>query len=85
MPFIEVQPGAAADRIARTSPLAGRGFLLGDGALRYGWETLGEVYHRAQLGRHVTMTPDAMFIVNPGYNRDRGPARVYSLRVRIAN
>lgn len=62
----------------------GSGFLLGDGALRYGWETLGEAYYRSQLGSHVAISPDVICIVNPGYNRDRGPAPVFSLRMRIA-
>ena len=63
----------------------GHGFLLGDGALSYGLETLGEAYYRAQLGPHIALSPDAMLIVNPGYNRVRGPAMVFTLRVRAAN
>ena len=59
----------------------GYGFLLGDGALRYGPETIGEAYYRAQFGPHFAISPDAMFIANPGYNRDRGPATVLTLRV----
>ncbi len=63
----------------------GHGFLLGDGALSYGLETLGEAYYRAQLGPHIAVSPDAMLILNPGYNRARGPAMVFTLRVRAAN
>jgi carbohydrate-selective porin OprB len=63
----------------------GRGFLLGDGALRYGAESLGEAYYRLQLGSYVAVSPDLMGIVHPGYNRDRGPASVLSIRVRIAD
>lgn len=59
----------------------GDGFLLGDGALRYGPETIGETYYRVRLGAHLAVSPDAMFIANPGYNRDRGPATVLTLRV----
>jgi hypothetical protein len=62
----------------------GRGFLLGDGGLRYGRETLFETYYDAALGPSIVIAPDAMLIVNPGYNRDRGPARVYSVRLRIS-
>lgn len=58
----------------------GQGFLLGDGNLRYGPETLTEVYYRAQLGRWIEVSPDLQFIVNPGYNRDRGPATVLTMR-----
>jgi carbohydrate-selective porin OprB len=63
----------------------GHGFLLGDGALSYGLETIGEAYYRAQLGPHIAVSPDAMLIVNPGYNRVRGPAMVFTLRVRATN
>lgn len=59
----------------------GDGFLLGDGALRYGPETIGETYYRVQLGARLAVSPDAMFIANPGYNRDRGPATVLTFRV----
>ena len=63
----------------------GKGFLLGDGALRYGPETLAESYYLLEIGPHLAVSPDAMAILNPGYNRDRGPAAVFSLRVRVAN
>jgi high affinity Mn2+ porin len=58
----------------------GLGFLLGDGNLRYGSEVLSEAYYRTQLGPYLEVSPDVQFIVNPGYNRDRGPATVLTLR-----
>ena len=61
----------------------GIGFLLGDGRLNYGWEQILEVYYRVQIGRFVQVTPDFQHIENPGYNRDRGPADVYSMRLRV--
>jgi hypothetical protein len=61
----------------------GIGFLLGDGALRYGPETFVESYYRAQLGPYLQVGPDVQYIRNPGYNRDRGPARVISLRATL--
>jgi len=61
----------------------GNGFLLGDGRLRYGRETLGEAYYSAHFGRFVTISPDVIGIANPGYNRDRGPALVLSLRGNV--
>ncbi len=60
----------------------GRGFLLGDGGLRYGSEIVGELYYRWQFGSHLQVSPDLQRITNPGYNRDRGPALVVTLRVR---
>ena len=61
----------------------GQGFLLGDGRLRYGEEGIFEGYYRAQLGPYVELGPDVQWIHNPGYNRDRGPAAVASLRLNV--
>jgi carbohydrate-selective porin OprB len=61
----------------------GLGFLLGDGALRYGPESLLEGYYRAQLGRWVQVSPDVQLVRDPGYNRDRGPVAVGGLRVNL--
>jgi len=61
----------------------GTGFLLGDGALRYGPETFVESYYRAQIGAYVQLGPDVQYVRNPGYNRDRGPAWISSLRANL--
>ena len=61
----------------------GTGFLLGDGALRYGPEQIVEAYYRLQLGPFVELSPDVQLIRNPAYNEDRGPASVFSLRVNL--
>jgi high affinity Mn2+ porin len=62
----------------------GSGFLLGDGKLNYGPEQILETYYLVQIGRYAQLTPDFQYIQNPGYNRDRGPAEVYSLRLRLS-
>jgi high affinity Mn2+ porin len=59
----------------------GEGFLLGDGRLRYGTETIVETYYRFQCGKFMQVGPDYQHIWNPGFNRDRGPASVISLRL----
>ena len=61
----------------------GSGFLLGDGALRYGAETFVECYYRGQVGPYLQISPDVQYVRNPGYNRDRGPAWVASLRANL--
>jgi carbohydrate-selective porin OprB len=61
--------------------MGGHGFLLGDGQLHYGHERILEGYYRVQLGRFVQVSPDVQQIWNPGYNRDRGPATVFALRL----
>ena len=55
--------------------------FLGDGALRYGSERVAEVYYSADLGAGFALTADAQRIADPGYNRDRGPAAFYALRL----
>jgi hypothetical protein len=62
----------------------GMGILLGDGKLNYGYEQAFEVYYRIQLHQYLAISPDFQVIQNPGYNRDRGPAEVYGLRVRLS-
>ena len=63
--------------------LGGLGFLLGDGSLRYGRETIVETYYTAHLWRGLFGSLGGQYIVNPGYNRDRGPILVESARVHI--
>jgi len=63
--------------------LGGLGFLLGDGNLRYGRETIFETYYTAHLWRGVFGSFDAQHINNPGYNRDRGPLWVPALRLHV--
>jgi hypothetical protein len=62
----------------------GIGMLVGDGKLNYGLEQIFEIYYRIQLSRYIQITPDFQNIWNPGYNRDRGPAQVYGLRLRVS-
>ena len=64
--------------------LGGCGFELCDGVLNYGYEKIAEVYYRIQAGKYVQISPDLQFISNPGYNRDRGPARVIGLRLHAS-
>ena len=61
----------------------GCGFLLCDGRLDYGHEEIAEAYYAIQLFPHVTLSPDFQFIRNPGYNRDRGPARFIGIRAHL--
>jgi high affinity Mn2+ porin len=63
----------------------GYGFMLGDGQLRYTPEHLFEVYYSATLLRSWFIPSVAyQFVLNPGYNSDRGPLSVISLRMHFA-
>jgi high affinity Mn2+ porin len=63
--------------------LGGKGFLLGDGGLNYGRENIEEAYYNIHVWRGFFMAPDYQHINNPGYNRDRGPADVFSWRFHL--
>lgn len=59
----------------------GYGFMIGDGRLSYGAETIGELYYQAAVHKHVWLTADYQFVAHPAYNRDRGPVHVFGGRV----
>jgi high affinity Mn2+ porin len=60
----------------------GLGVLVGDGQLPHpGREQILETYYSLPLGAW-RVTADYQFIVNPGYNRDRGPVSVIGARLR---
>lgn len=61
----------------------GLGFLLGDGRLNYGRETIVESYYNWHAWRGLFYAVDVQHINNPGYNRDRGPAWVGAVRGHI--
>jgi len=59
----------------------GLGILVGDGQLPHpGTERIIETYYRMPMGSWQ-ITADYQFIVNPAYNRDRGPVSALALRL----
>jgi high affinity Mn2+ porin len=63
--------------------LGGLGFILGDGHLNYGHETVSESYYNVHLLSGLYMGVQLSFINNPGYNRDRGPVVVPGVRAHV--
>ncbi len=61
----------------------GVGFILGDGHLNYGRENIVESYYNLHAWRGLFYALDVQHVDNPGYNRDRGPVWVFSLRSHI--
>jgi high affinity Mn2+ porin len=60
----------------------GLGVLVGDGKLPHpGDEVITESYYDFALHKGVDVALDYQFVANPGYNRDRGPAHVFGLRL----
>jgi high affinity Mn2+ porin len=66
----------------------GLGFFLGDGRLTYGTERVFETYYRIVVPDWVSRVGNVQsalslgyqHIINPGYNQDRGPVAVYTVR-----
>jgi len=63
--------------------LGGFGFLLGDGRLNYAREDILESYYNLHAYKGIYYALDAQFIEHPGYNQDRGPVLVESLRMHV--
>jgi high affinity Mn2+ porin len=62
----------------------GYGFIIGDGRLNYGHEVILEGYYSAKIFDKFWLSFDYQFVNNPGYNKDRGPVNVFSLRGHVA-
>jgi carbohydrate-selective porin OprB len=63
--------------------LGGLGFLLGDGRLNYAREDILEGYYTVHTWRGLFYALDAQYIHHPGYNQDRGPVLVESVRMHV--
>jgi carbohydrate-selective porin OprB len=63
--------------------LGGTGFIIGDGALNCGRENILESYYTVHVWKGLYVAPDVQYIVNPAYNRDRGPVAVPGFRLHI--
>ncbi|WP_263415026.1 carbohydrate porin [Terriglobus aquaticus] len=61
----------------------GLGFILGDGKLNYGRENIVESYYNLHTWRGLYFALGLSHIDNPGYNRDRGPVWVPSVRGHV--
>ena len=61
----------------------GYGFLIGDGRLDYGYESILETYYNFKLNNYLYVSPDYQFVLNPAYNKDRGPIHVFGLRAHV--
>jgi high affinity Mn2+ porin len=61
----------------------GLGFLLGDGRLNYAREDILEAYYNAHAWKGLYYAIDNTFIAHPGYNQDRGPVDVQSVRLHL--
>lgn len=62
----------------------GYGFIIGDGKLNYQPEMITELYYSFKLKKYpFWISPDYQFIVNPAYNKDRGPVHAFGIRTHL--
>lgn len=62
----------------------GYGFVLGDGKLNYSIESILEIYYNFKPTKlPIWFSGDYQFALNPGYNKDRGPVSVFSVRAHV--
>lgn len=60
----------------------GYGFVLGDGKLNYSPENIMEIFYNFKpTNKPFWVTGDYQLALHPGYNKDRGPANIFSIRV----
>jgi high affinity Mn2+ porin len=59
----------------------GLGILAGDGSLNYGLEKAMETYYNFQVWRNLHVSADYQFIIDPAFNRARGPVSVLGARI----
>jgi high affinity Mn2+ porin len=62
----------------------GLGILIGDGHLNYRTERALEAYYMYGFAKWLALSVDYQFIINPGYNADRGPVSIYAIRLHTA-
>jgi high affinity Mn2+ porin len=61
----------------------GYDFLIGDGHLQYGPETIWETYYSARVYRGIFANFDLQHVANPAYNEERGALWIPSIRLHI--
>ncbi|AYD48131.1 carbohydrate porin [Arachidicoccus soli] len=61
----------------------GYGFIIGDGNLNYGHESVIEAYYNLQFSPFIWISFDYQFVNNPAYNKDRGPVNAIGIRGHI--
>ncbi|MGZ3862143.1 MAG: carbohydrate porin [Bacteroidia bacterium] len=62
----------------------GYGFIVGDGKLpHYGYEQIVEAFYKLSIANLIWLTLDYQYVVNPAYNKDRGPVNILGVRGHI--
>ena len=61
--------------------LGGIDGFIGDGFIRQATERALDVFYSVNVRKAFWLTADYQHIANPGFNADRGPVNVFSLRI----
>jgi high affinity Mn2+ porin len=61
----------------------GYGFIIGDGHLNYDDENIIEAFYSFKWGNYLFISPDYQLVLNPAYNKDRGPIHLFALRAHV--
>jgi high affinity Mn2+ porin len=77
----ELTAGGLSAVHAEYLALGGHDFLIGDGRLQYAPEYIWESYYNARILPGFFAAFDFQHVANPAYNQDRGPVRIYSIRL----
>jgi hypothetical protein len=80
--LVFVSNGISHDH-AQYLSLGGLGFLLGDGKLNYSRENILESFYTLHAWRGIFPAFGLQYAVHPGYNSDRGPVLVPTLRLHL--
>jgi high affinity Mn2+ porin len=73
--------GAASKDNQEFLAAGGTDMLDGDGRLNYGPEKVLETYYDIGVWKTVHVTLDYQYVVNPAFNRDRGPVPIFGARL----
>ena len=75
---------AIGDRHEAYQDAGGLGILIGDGRLPHpGDERIVEAFYNLAVAKGLHLSADVQRLENPAYNRDRGPATVFGLRLHV--
>jgi high affinity Mn2+ porin len=61
----------------------GYGFIIGDGKINYAYESIAEIFYNFKWKDWLYLSPDYQFVLNPAYNKDRGPIHLFGLRAHV--
>jgi hypothetical protein len=61
--------------------LGGIDGFVGDGAIRAASEISFDIFYSARIQKSLWLTGDYQHITNPGFNADRGPVNVFTVRI----